>query len=404
MRLIVIRTYKYRLNANKEVISKLNNWLELCRQLYNVALEQRRSLYRQNCYSITCFKQINQLVGLRAEFPEYKDINSQVLVRVIQKLDMAYGKFFKSISDKDAKLKFPRFKSKNRFNSFMMTQTGWKLDGKYLTIKHIGRMKIRLSRIIEGKIKNVIITKDTMGKWYVCFACEGVNSKQIGKTNKCIGLDIGIKTFINDSDGNKIENPKYFKKSEKLLRIRNRRLFRRKKGSCGRNKARLLFAKTHEKVTNQRNDFLHKMANYYVSNYDTIYVEDVNINGIMRNKIFSKSIKDIAWARFLKYLNYKVEDTGKTVFQIPRFEPTSKTCSQCGAVNEQLTLNDRQWVCKNCGALHDRDYNAAKNILRVGQTLQASTCGTSQSVACESPEVINGECQGFASSFNKGGS
>jgi putative transposase len=192
---------------------------------------------------------------------------------------------------------------------------------------------------------------------------------------------VGIKTFCVDSDNNQVESPKYFRQAEKQLRVRQRVLSRRTKGSQGRKNARLLVAKAHDKVSNQRNDFLHKVANHYITNYGVICVEDLNIKGMSKNPHLAKSINDAGWGKFFELLSYKAEEAGRLVIKIPRFEPTSKTCSQCGAINQELELSDRQWVCKSCGVLHDRDYNAAKNINRVGQTLQELTYGTSQSVS-----------------------
>ena len=165
------------------------------------------------------------------------------------------------------------------------------------------------------------------------------------------------------------------------LRVRQRILSRRTKGSQGRKNARLLVAKTHDKVSNQRNDFLHKVANHYITNYGRIYVEDLNIKGMSKNHHLAKSIHDASWGKFFELLSYKAEEAGRLIVKVPRFEPTSKTCSQCGAINQELELSDRQWVCKSCGVLHDRDYNAAKNICRVGQTLQELTYANTQSVS-----------------------
>jgi putative transposase len=145
-------------------------------------------------------------------------------------------------------------------------------------------------------------------------------------------------------------------------------------------------------VLNQRNDFLHKTANYYIANYNKIYIEDLNISGMLRNHSLAQSITDASWGKFFELLKYKAEEASRAVIKVPRFEPTSKTCSACGAINQELKLSERQWICKFCGALHDRDYNASKNILRVGQTQQMLTYGNSQSVVCESP---NGECQEY---------
>jgi putative transposase len=184
-----------------------------------------------------------------------------------------------------------------------------------------------------------------------------------------------------DSDGHREFNPAYFHQAEKRLRFRQRVLCRRVKNSNGRKDARILVAKAHKKVSNQRNDSLHKIANHYITNYGVIYIEDLNISGMMKNHHLAKSINDASWGKFFAMLVYKAEEAGRQLIKVPQFEPTSKTCSECGAINHELTLNDRHWICKSCGSSHDRDYNAARNIRRVGQTLQEQTYGTGQSVS-----------------------
>jgi len=387
------KTYRYRIYANREVLSKAERWLTLCRRLYNTALEQRITIYRQNKGSISCYTQINQLPNLKAGFPEYREVGSQVLQEVLERLDKAYQNFFRRVRNGDGKVGFPRFKGKYRYDSFTLKQAGWKLEGKYLSVHNLGRFKLKLSRQIVGDIKTVTIRREATGKWYVGFSCADVPERVLQKSTNSIGLDVGIKSFLVDSDGNKIDNPAYFRQSEKLLRRRQRRLCRRVKGSNRRGKARLLVAKAHEKVKNQRNDFLHKVANQYISQYDVIFIEDLNVKGMVRNHHLSKSIADSSWSKFFELLSWKAEEAGRTLIRIPRFEPSSKTCSDCGAVNKALTLNDRQWVCQACGVLHDRDYNAAKNINRVGQTLQEKMYVITQGISWESPDFSRGECQ-----------
>jgi len=372
----VRKTYKYRLLGNRITFGKADNWIFLCRKLYNTALEQRIAIYKQNKGSISCYSQINQLPDLKAYFSEYREVGSQVLQGVIERLDKAYQNFFRRVKNGNGKAGFPRFKGRDRYDSFTLKQVGWKLEGKYLSIRNVGRFKLKLSRLIAGDIKTVTIRREATGKWYVCFSCNNVPERILEKSSKSIGIDVGIKSFLVDSEGNTVDNPAYFRQSEGLLRRRQRRLCRRIKGSNGRRQARVLVAKAHEKVKNQRNDFLHKIANKYVAQYGVIFIEDLNIKGMVRNHHLSKSIADSSWGKFFEMLNWKAEEAAREVIKIPRFEPSSKTCSDCGAVNKDLTLNDRQWVCQACGVLHDRDYNAAKNIARVGQTLSgANVCG-----------------------------
>jgi len=375
------KTYKYRLLGNKGIFNRADNWLNLCRRLYNAGLEQRMSVYRQNKSHISCYDQMKQLPDLKDGFPEYSEVGSQVLQDVLERLDKAYQGFFRRIKNGNGKAGFPRFRGKDRYDSFTLKQSGWKLDGKHLAIAKVGKFKLRLSRPIEGNIKTITVRREATGKWYVCFSCDNVSEKKLPKSDRVVGIDVGIKSFLVDSEGNKIDNPQHLRQSERLLRRRQRTLCRRIKSSHGRCKARLLVAKAHEKVANQRNDFLHKAANHYVANYGVICIEDLNIKGMVRNHNLAKSISDTSWGKFFVLLTYKAEEAGRKVVKVPRFEPTSKMCSACGAINQDLTLNDRQWICKSCGTLHDRDYNSAKNVCRVGQTLQELTYENAQSVS-----------------------
>ena len=375
------KTYKYRLLGNVAILNKVTMWLNLCRNLYNVALEQRIVIYKQDKSTLSCFSQMKQLPELKATFPEYSDVGAQVLQDVIERLDRSYKAFFRRVKNGNGKVGFPRFKGKDRYDSFTLKQCGWKVDGKYLSISNVGRFKLRLSRPIEGDIKTITIRGEATDKWYVCFSCDKVPEKRLPESDKIVGIDVGIKSFLVDSEGNKIDNPQYFRQSEKLLRRRQRTLCRRVKGSHRRRKARILVAKAHEKVKNQRNDFFHKVSNDYIKNYGTLVFEDLNIKGMVRNHNLAKSISDSGWGTFYGLVEYKAEEAGRQVIRIPRFEPSSKTCSECGAINQELKLSDRQWVCKSCGVLHDRDYNAAKNIRRVGQTLQELTYENAQSVS-----------------------
>lgn len=392
------KTFKYRLLGDEEVFSKAERWLALCQGLYNVALEQRIVIYRQDKGSISGYDQQNQLPELKTEFPEYKNVGSQALQNVIERLDKAYKAFFRRVKSGE-KAGFPRFKSKERYDSFTLTQSGWKLVGKHLAIRSIGTFKLRLSRPIEGVIKTITIRRERSGHWYACFSCDKVPEKKLEPCGKSIGIDVGIKSFCVDSDGRHLDSSVFLRHSEKLLRVRQRKLSRRVKGSQGRRQAKVLVAKTYDKIVNQRNDFLHKLANHYIQNFGVICIEDLNISGMGKNHCLAKSISDASWGKFFQLLSYKAEEAGRIIVKVPRFEPTSKTCSECGAINQELKLSDRQWVCKSCGVLHDRDFNAAKNILRVGQTLRSQTCGNSQSVDRESRRLQPGEGQTYIPTF-----
>jgi putative transposase len=366
------KTFKYRLLGNKAVFKEADNWLYCCRWLYNTALNQRIQTYRQNKGRISGYDQCNQLPEFKESFPKYKEINAQTLQEVIERLDKAYQNFFRRVKRSGEKAGFPRFKGKDRYDSFILKNTGWKLDGKYLIIRNLGIFKIRLSRLIEGDIKTITIRRES-NKWYACFSCDNVSEKKLSKLDNSVGLDVGIKSFLVDSNGKIVDNPKYFKKAEALLRIRQRILSRRKKGSNRRKDARILVSKAHGKVKNQRNDFLHKLANQYIKNYGILVFEDLNIKGMVKNHHLAKSISDASWGKFYELCAYKAEEAGRQIIRVNRFEPTSKRCSNCGAINQELKLSDRQWICQSCGVSHDRDYNAAKNINVVGQAIQELT-------------------------------
>lgn len=359
------RTFKYRARINKEAETNCNKWLWACRTLYNLGLEQRILSYKQFKKSISVYEQMKQLPELKQEFPDFKTVNSQALQEVLRRLDRTFQSFFKN------GFGFPRFKSRNRYHSFTLTQSGWKLEGRYLHVKNIGKFKLFHSRPIEGTIKTVTIKRTSTNKWFVSFSCDDVPVKELPETNAEIGIDVGIKHFLVDSDGNSVENPKYFRKSEKLLKRRQRKLSRKKRGSNRRGKARILVAKAHEKIVNQRNDFLHKAANALIKLFGTIYIENLNIKGMVRNRHLSKSIADSSWGKLFDMLIWKVEGTTRQVVKVAA-RNTSQNCSGCG-IKVPKSLSIRVHKCPHCGLVLDRDHNAAINILRAGQALQAST-------------------------------
>lgn len=319
----------------------------------------------------TSFEQIVLLPQYKKENPEYKQVSSQTLQNVLERLDLAYKAFYRRIKSGE-KAGFPRFKGFNRYDSFLLKNTGWRLDGRILIIRHIGQFKIKLSRMIEGDIKTISVRRTTTGEWYACFSCDNVPVNILPENNEIVGLDVGIKSFLTDSKGNKAENPKYLKHSLKELRIKQRKLARAKRGSNRRKKTKLQVAKCHDRITNQRQDYLHKVSHEYVSKYGTIVVEKLNVKGMVRNHKLARDITDASWGIFVELLSYKAEEAGRKLIQVnPR--NTSKTCSHCGAINTELKLSDREWVCMNCGTFHDRDINAAKNIERLGQSHQVLT-------------------------------
>jgi len=364
------KTYLYKAQLSRQTENNCLSWLETCRQLYNLALEQRVSVWKNYRRSVTAYSQMAQLVDLKKAFPEFKLMGSQCLQEVIERLDKAYQAFFRRIKTGD-KPGFPRFKGKTRYDSFTLKQAGWKLEGKYLSIKNVGKLKLFLSRPIEGTIKTVTIRRTSTGKWFVSFSCDNVPERQFPDTGKEIGIDMGIKSFLVDSEGNSVDNPSYLKESEKLLRRRQKSLSRKKKGSNKRQKARLLVSKAHEKVMNQRKDFLHKIANEYIKNYRKITIEDLQIRNMVKNHRLAKSISDAAWGMFFNFLSYKAEEAGGEEIKVAP-HGTSQICSGCGE-KVLKSLSVRTHRCPFCGLMLDRDHNAAINIKALGQRVQALT-------------------------------
>lgn len=362
------KTYQYRARISKQTETNCFHWLELCRTLYNLALEQRKMAYNQQSKkSLSAYDQNNQLPELKEAYPEFKFVGSQVLQDVIDRVDKAFQGFFNCLKTRIGKAGFPRFKGRNRYDSFTLSQAGYKLQGNKLIIKKVGTFNLILHRPIEGTIKTITISRKPTGKWFVSFSCDNVMPKQFPITNREVGIDVGIKSFAVDSDGTKIDNPKYFRKSEQLLKRRSKQLSRKVKKSNNRKKAHLQVSKVHEKISNQRKDFLFKLANYYVQNYNLICVEDLHIQNMVKNKHLSKSISDAGWGTFFKLLSFKAVEAGRTVTKVNP-NGTSQICSnpKCGEkVPKSLAV--RIHNCPYCSLKLDRDFNSSITILSRGQ-------------------------------------
>jgi putative transposase len=363
-------SFKYRTYANKETLDNASSWLDTCRYLYNWGLEQRITAYKEYGFTISKYDQQNELPELKKRIPEYAQVGAQCLQDVLNRLDKSYKAFFRRVK-LGKKAGFPRFKGKNWYDSFTLTQAGWRLERNHLFIRNVGVFKLRLSRPIQGDIKTVTMRRSAFGKWYACFSCDNVPEKKLEPCNKTIGIDVGITSMAVDSEGHKIDNPRFSNKSMAQSRVRQRRLCRRVKGSNSRKQARLLVSKAHEKVTNQRTDFLHKVANYYIKSYGTISVENLNIQGMVKNHHLARHILDGAWGQFFTMLSYKAESAGRILIKVAPHN-TSQNCSGCGK-KVPKKLAQRIHTCTHCGLIMDRDENAARNICQAGQACQALT-------------------------------
>ncbi len=364
----VRKAYKYKLKPTPAQERQLEAVLWRCRTLYNTALEQRITAYHRCGITLTCYQQHAELPDLKAAFPEYADIHSQVLQDVLTRLDKTYQAFFRRVKASQTP-GFPRFQGRNRYHSFTYKQygNGARLDNGFLVLSKIGCVAVRWSRPLEGTPKTVTISREADG-WYAILSCAGVPAQPLPLTGKETGIDVGLKVFLITADGDMVENPHLHRRSEKKLAKAQRRVSKRKKGSMRRSKAVGQLGKAHQNVKRQRADFHHKTALMLLRQYDTIYLEDLRVANMVRNRHLAKSISDAGWAQFRSILEAKAACAGRRVIAVqPAY--TSQDCSGCG---ERIpkSLSVRTHVCTNCGLVLDRDENAARNIQWAGQALR----------------------------------
>lgn len=350
----MLKAYKYRIYPNKEQTVLLNKHIGSSRFVYNLALECKQMAYAGSRVNLNCFDLIKQIPDLKKECEWLKEINSQSLQQPIRNLDNAFTRFFKGQGG------YPKFKKKSDRGSFNIPQRVSIKGGRLFVPKFKKGIDIALHRPIKGEIKQATISKTSTGKYFASILCETgevSRPKAIIKESTVVGIDLGIKTFVVTSDGECFENPKFLRNTLSKLKYLQRK-FSKNKGNRTKNK----LAKLHEKIANQRKDFLHKVSSELIKNHDSICIEDLNVKGMVSNHKLAQSISDCGWGMFTDMLQYKAEWYGKNILKIGRFEPSSKLCNCCGSINKDLSLQDRKWVCSSCGTLLDRDLNAAINI------------------------------------------
>lgn len=353
------RTYKFRLYPTKEEQQNIHFTLERCRLLYNRLLAERIAAYKQTGQNLTYYKLKASLPERKQYIPELKNIYSQVLQHVVERLDNAYQAFFRRVKNSE-KAGFPRFKPESRYNSFTYPQSGFSIEGKHLRLSKIGNVRIRLHRQPQGTIKTCTI-RIKNGKYYACFSCE-VDHVPLPTSEKKTGIDLGISELAVTSDGKRIESPQFLRKSEEKLKRKQRGVSKKKRGSNRRRKAVGELARLHEKVSNQRKDYAHKESRKLVNEYGLIAFEDLNIQGMVKNHHLAKSIADSGWNGLVQFVTYKAESAGRQVVRVNPYR-TSQRCSTCDEIVKK-TLAVRVHQC-SCGYIADRDENAAKNILKL---------------------------------------
>ncbi|MCX7801513.1 MAG: transposase [Meiothermus ruber] len=373
------KAFKYRLYPTQPQRNDLERTLALCRHLYNAALQERREAYQKAGKTVGFYEQKRWLPEIRTELPEYKGIHSQVLQNVIERVDKAFQGFFRRVRA-GQKAGYPRFKGRERYDSFTFPQagqTGVKLQegGKRVLIYGIGSVKVKLHRPLEGRLKTATVKREGE-HWYLVFTCE-VEPRPLPSNDQAIGIDLGTNPhFLVTSEGGMVEAPRYYQKTQAKLARAQHSLSRRKRGSSRRKQAQRQVAKLHRKIANQRKDFHHKIARRLVNEYGTIVHEDLNILGMARTRL-AKGVLDAGWGRFLQILAYKAEEAGRRVIKVdPKY--TSQDCPVCGH-RERKPLWVREFRCSGCGGHFHRDVAAAINILAKART-EPSGMGTAWAV------------------------
>lgn len=364
---IMITATKIRIYPDPRQEEKLAKAFGCARWFWNNSLNETRKIYQETGKGLGQFALNARLPGLKQAFDWLGETHSQVLQSVSLNLSRAFINFF------ERRAEYPTFKSKHDKQSIQYPQGVRIVEGCKVFLPRIGHVKAVVHRDIVGTIKTVTISKTPTGKYFAAILTEnGVEAPAISLAGKILGIDVGLTHLAITSDGSKFDNPKHVAKAQKNLKRKQQKLSRKVKGSNTRNKARLLVAKAHERITNARKDNLHKLSRRLVNENQVIAVEDLHVKGMMKNHCIAKAIGDAGWNIFTAMLKYKAEQEGKGYIEVNRFFPSSKACSCCLHVQSSMPLKVRSWRCDKCGVIHDRDVNAAQNIRNEAQRMIAA--------------------------------
>lgn len=355
------KSFCYKAKLSPSVERRAAGHLALMCELYNAALQERRDAWRVAGERANFVTQCRQLKEIRVDRPEFAEIPRDTLEQTLRRVHLAFEGFFRRLKSGEAP-GYPRFKSRRRYASTTYRRDGWKLEGRHLHLKGIGRCKLFLSRPVEGTVKTVTLRRDRCGDWWVTFSCEDVPVRPLPDTGREAGIDLGLESFLTTSDGEHVGNPRHLRTVEANLKRTQRRVSKRKRGGNRRRKMVRTLARQHRRVRSCRQDFHFKAALDLVRRYDHIAVEDLNVRGLSRSRL-AKSVRDAGWAQFLGILAFKAEEAGRRITVVD-CRGTSQVCSGCGCEPaERKSLGVRVHHCSDCGLTIHRDLNAAVNIL-----------------------------------------